>query len=61
VCVQGNPITSPPAEVIEKGAVAIKDFLQKFIYAQKSKVLNFNNLGITELPAEIWCSVYLLY
>jgi hypothetical protein len=47
--------------VIEKGAVAIKDFLQKFIYAQKSKVLNFNNLGITELPGEIWCSVYLLY
>ena len=52
----GNPITSPPPEVVARGAAAIKEYLQKFIYAQKARILNFNELGIAEVPSEIWCA-----
>jgi len=57
----GNPITSPPPEVVARGAVAIREYLQKFIYAQKTRILNFNELGIAEVPSEIWCAQLLTF
>lgn len=55
----GNPIVSPPQEVVDGGAPSVQAYLNKFIYAQKTKILNFNKLKLTELPSEIWHVPYI--
>jgi len=51
--IEGNLLTSPPAEVINHGTALIMEYIARLKVARETRILNFEHMHLRAVPAEV--------